>query len=228
MLPTHFWALMTDFGDSAVLAPAALVIAVWLVAERAWRGALLWCLLFGFGVMLVVASKIAFMGWGIGSQAINFTGVSGHALMATSVYGTGLWLVLQRQRRAFRVTGVVVGLVAGALIGLSRLVLDAHSPAEVLAGFLLGAVVSLGFVRLSRCCSALPNRPPLALVAVSAMLTVGTYGDHAPTQPFLTKVALRLSGHPQPYTRETWRRTAESQLSGETQREPFERAVSVT
>jgi membrane-associated phospholipid phosphatase len=225
MLPTHLWALMTDFGDSAVLAPAALVIAVWLVVERSWRGALLWCLLFGFGVMLVVASKIAFMGWGIGSRAINFTGVSGHTLMATSVYGTGLWLVLQRQRRAIRVTGVVVGLVAGAVIGLSRLVLDAHSPAEVLAGFLLGAVVSLGFVRLSRRSSAVSLRPQLALAAVSVMLAVGTYGDHAPTQPLLTKVALRLSGHLHPYTRATWRRTAEGELPAVMQTERLERAA---
>lgn len=203
MISTPFWPLLTDFGDSAVLAPAALLIAAWLAAGQAWRGALGWCLLFGLGLLLTVFSKIAFIGWGIGVRAIDFTGVSGHTMLATSIYGTGLWLAMPRSQSGLRAMGMVVGLLAGGFVGLSRLALGAHSPAEVVAGFVIGALVCLGFVASSRDI-ARPGVPRLMLVAAWVVVIAGLYGDKAPSENLIAQVALRLSGHDRPYLRGTW------------------------
>jgi PAP2 superfamily len=203
MISTPFWPLLTDFGDSAVLAPAALLIAAWLAAGQAWRGALRWCLFFGVGLLLTVSSKIAFIGWGIGFRAIDFTGVSGHTMLATSIYGTGLWLAMPRSQPGLRAMGVVVGLLAGGLVGMSRLALGVHSPAEVVAGFTIGALVCLGFVASSGGI-ARPAIPPLVLVAGWVAVTAGMYGDRAPSEGLIAQVALRLSGHDRPYVRATW------------------------
>ncbi len=198
-----FWLQLTAFGDSAVLAPGALIIAAWLAAGQAWRGALRWCSLFGLGLLLTVSSKIAFIGWGIGVRAIDFTGVSGHTMLATSIYGTGLWLAVPRSQPGLRTMGMVVGLLAGGLIGLSRLALDVHSPAEVVAGFVIGALVCLGFVASSQD-MARPGISPLMMVTVWVMVMAGLYGDKAPTDNLIDQAALRLSGHERPFRRATW------------------------
>ncbi|MFC6518687.1 hypothetical protein ACFQAT_01865 [Undibacterium arcticum] len=76
---------ITSVGGITVMAPAAIAITVWLVVERSWRVALWWCLLFAAGMGLVVATKIAFIGWGIGIRSLDFTGFSGHSMRATAV-----------------------------------------------------------------------------------------------------------------------------------------------
>jgi hypothetical protein len=203
MILMPFWHLLTAFGDSAVLAPAALLIAACLAAGQGWRAALRWCSLFGLGLLLTVSSKIAFIGWGIGIRAIDFTGISGHTMLATSIYGTGLWLAMPRSQPGLRATGMAVGLLAGGLIGLSRLALDLHSPAEVVAGFVIGALVCLVFVASSRGI-ARPGVPPLMLVAAWVLVIAGLYGDKAPTEHLIVRAALHLSGHSRPNVRAIW------------------------
>jgi hypothetical protein len=45
----HPWPLITNFGDSAVMLPAALIISFWLIAGGAWRATLVWLAAFGLG-----------------------------------------------------------------------------------------------------------------------------------------------------------------------------------
>ncbi|TAL52677.1 phosphatase PAP2 family protein [Pandoraea sp.] len=203
LAPSH-WMMLTNLADSAVLAPAALAIAIWLGASRAWRLATLWCALFGVGVVMVAATKIAFIGWGLGVRSLNFTGISGHTMLATAVYPTILWLVLQRYRPAVRNTGAALGLLFGVVVGLSRLVLHAHSPSEVVAGCLWGAVVSIGFIALSQLRS-LPALHPLMFVCSLLLIGAVLYGTRAPSQRLIIRTALALSGHHEPYIRVTWR-----------------------
>ena len=104
----------------------------------AWR----WLLLFGTGGSLIAASKIAFLGWGIGSATLNFTGFSGHTTLSASVWPVACWLTASHWEPRVRVSAAMLGWVFAALIGLSRLAIYAHSKSEVAAGFALGVVVS--------------------------------------------------------------------------------------
>lgn len=67
------------FGDSTVLLPSAAALFIVLMLRKtsrllAWQ----WSLLFGITGAIVCASKLAFMGWGLGIRELDYTGFSGH------------------------------------------------------------------------------------------------------------------------------------------------------
>ncbi|MGV3656021.1 MAG: phosphatase PAP2 family protein [Noviherbaspirillum sp.] len=194
------WSKITFLGDTIVMLPAAMAILGWLAVGRAWRIAFWWATLFAFGLGLVAATKIAFIGWGIGSVALDFTGISGHAMRAAAVLPVLAYLVSQRWRAPAKFACLVLGLGAGLMISISRVVLSYHSVSETVAGWLLGSAVALGFIR----CSLRLSKPYLNrwLLAVSLLALVPTaYANPAPTGHWVNAVALYLSGHERPYVR---------------------------
>ncbi len=194
---------LTDFGDSAAMLPAAVLIALWLALGRAWLRMALWCL--GFAVLsaLVAISKIAFLGWGIGSEALDFTGVSGHAAFAVAILSVGAALSLADRGRRVRWVGTALGAAIGIAIGLSRLVLHVHSPSEVAAGAILGAVLAAIYIWSATYADPAKLRP--ATLGIVLVLTLATiHGQRAPTQSFLTRVALALSGQTVPHDHADW------------------------
>lgn len=200
----HFWTTITGFGGSTVMMPAAAAFAAWLVLGGAWRMSLWWCGLFGTGLALVVASKIAFIGWGIGIPALDFTGFSGHAMRAMAVIPVLFYLVLQNASVATRTAGVLGGLLLGLLICTSRIALEVHSVAEAVSGGMLGSAVSLGFIAISaKLEKPLLNRTLMTATIVG--LVVMSYAEPVPSQSLLVRAALALSGHDKPYTRENWK-----------------------
>jgi len=194
------WTLITDFGDSAVMLPAAVAIALWLAAGGAWRASLAWLGTFGSGAALVVATKLAFIGWGIGSAWLNFTGISGHTTLATAVTLTAIHLLTRGLPTPLRLGLMAAGLVGALAIALSRLALEAHSLSEVAAGLALGSLIAGGFVATSRRLPA-PRLTPGVMVAALAAVVVLMHGHEAASQNLITHLALYLSGHGEAYTR---------------------------
>jgi len=197
-----YWALLSFLGDSALMLPAAVLITLWLVVRRetrplAWR----WMLAIGFGGGLVAVSKIAFMGWGLGSASLDFTGFSGHTALATSVWPVLLWLSASRCNATLRWLFVALGWLLAAMIGISRLALDAHSLAEVVFGFVLGFLVSVYFLSL-RQPSARPHFRSTLLMAFLVLPALVAWRAPAPTQDLLELIAVRLAGIKTPHTRE--------------------------
>lgn len=200
MLP---WTSITHLADTVVAVPAAIAIAVWLSAGRAWRMAAWWTILFTLGLTLVAATKIAFAGWGIGIRSLDFAGISGHAMRATAIAPVIFFLLLQKSPRMLRILGIMAGLLFGLLVAASRIAVHAHSLSEVVAGCLLGAAISLGFIRIAR--SSLRPEVNRWIVAASfvALLPV-SHAEPAPTVSWIYGVALYLSGHDRPHVRSTW------------------------
>lgn len=202
-LPLSFWYALTWLGDSGLLLPAACSIAAWLLlSRRTWSTALLWVLLFGAASLLILLSKLAFLGWCVGSARFNFTGISGHTAISASVWPVALWLMAARHSHRLRVAAAIAGWVLAAVIGASRLPLFAHSISEVLSGYLLGFVTSASFLALQR--GRPHSRIPgllvlLGLLVPTLMLKPGT---PAPTQSALERIAMRLAGVERPCTRE--------------------------
>jgi membrane-associated phospholipid phosphatase len=196
------WIPITSLGDSVVTLPAAALILIWLLAGNAWRMAFWWSVLFTAGLLVVLASKVAFIGWGVGSVALDFTGISGHATRATAVLPVIVYLLLQRSSASIRWAGIFLGIGFGVLIGISRVVLNDHSVSEATSGCVLGAVLALAFMWLSR---PLPkpslNRWLIALSLLALLPT--THAEPAPTADWMNAVALYLSGRDKPYVR-TW------------------------
>jgi hypothetical protein len=194
------WHKITFVGDSVVLLPAGLVILAWLAAGRAWRMALLWGLLFASGLVVVLATKVAFIGWGLGVESLDFTGVSGHAMRASAIFPVIAWLFLQRSNPLARNLGILLGVGLGLLVTVSRVVLHYHSLSEAASGWILGSVLALVFIHVG---NGLP-RPELNrwLIALAMMgLLPTSYAEPAPTNQWMNAVALYLSGHDRPYVR---------------------------
>jgi membrane-associated phospholipid phosphatase len=195
------WLTVTRVAGMAVTAPVALAIAAFLVVEGERRLALLWCVLFAAGLSLVVVTKMAFIGWGIGFGPFDFTGASGHTMRATAVAPVLLYLLLNKAPPPMRLIGILAGLAFGMLIGVSRLALHAHSVSEVVAGWWVGALVSLGFI-----CLAGPLQKPVlnpARIAGGMVALVLLAGFARPfhTQAWLTKASLLIAGHDKPFIR---------------------------
>ena len=178
-----------------------LVVAIGLgwSARRADR-ALSLLLPIALAAILVTATKIAFMGFGWGIASIDFTGMSGHAMLAAAIYPVlgAVFVPPTRPRRevATAVAAAVVGLVA-----VSRVAIDAHSASEVLSGCAVGALAAVvstrsidraGGMRLSLAWLA----PPLVW-----MLLTFPAPPVMPSHDWITGLALSLSGRDHPYVR---------------------------
>ncbi|MBB4865232.1 membrane-associated phospholipid phosphatase [Pseudomonas nitritireducens] len=193
--------MITRLGDSSLLAPAAAFVFCWLLYRRESAKAALWALLFGFSTALVVASKLAFMGWGIGIPNLDFTGISGHSMMAGAVLPT-LAAQLFTSRRASLAAAALAAVVA-ILVGVSRLEINVHSPAEVYAGLALGLGTSAAFLGSTR--ASLPVFNPALLVLVLALSLGQTVtGVRAPTHQLLERIAAHLADRDQPFQRGQW------------------------
>ncbi|WP_240648008.1 phosphatase PAP2 family protein [Pararobbsia silviterrae] len=208
MLPTPLWFTLTGFGGVAVTIPVALAIAAWLAAGMRLRAAVEWLAALALAGALTIATKIAFLGWGVGIRRIDFTGISGHAVLSTLVFPVMFSVVLINAPIVVRRASFLVGLGFGLAIGASRVVVRAHSISEIVAGCALGALFACVFVsRLeARPAPSEPTPHPI-LVSLSLVALIGAlHGVHVPTQRWVTSIALDLSGHERPFIRARWHR----------------------
>ncbi|MFC6518662.1 hypothetical protein ACFQAT_01730 [Undibacterium arcticum] len=137
------WTRIVHLGDVAVMVPAAAAIAALLVTRSTWRVAVWWCLLIALGISLVAFSKIAFLAWGTGIRSLDFKALSGHATLTTAIMPVIFFLGLRHADPHVRAAGIWAGLGCGMLMALLLVMLDEHSASEVIAGCVLGAIVSL-------------------------------------------------------------------------------------
>jgi len=198
-----FWQAFTSLGDSGFLLPVGLLMALWLFLGKGSRTAALhWVLMFGACGLIVMLSKLAFMGWGIGSATLNFTGFSGHTALSTSVWPVACWLTASRWEHRVRVSAASLGLLFAMLIGLSRLALYAHSKSEVAAGFALGLAVSGCFLWQQHWRPHPRLNWTLVLVSLATPMIFLRPGTPAPTQDALEVIATHLAGVDRPFTRD--------------------------
>ena len=199
------WSGISHFGDITITAFAALAIAGWLVVEGEKRLALWWTLLFAGGMGIVVVTKMAFIGWGIGIRTIDFTGFSGHAMRAMAVLPVLFYLSLEKTPSSVRATGTALGFAFGALVSVSRIAVHAHSVSEAVTGMALGAVVSICFLRIASSTLRKHVFNPLRIALSLIALLQAPYVHPAPTQQWLTSISLYFSGREEPFPRTGWK-----------------------
>ncbi len=202
----HWWHYLSSLGALGITAPLGIGIAVWLGAAHCSRRALVWCLLVGAAMLVVVASKVAFIGWGVGLKAFDFTGFSGHAARAGAVFPAAAYLVLRGARRPWRVAGVVLAVLLALVVTVSRVKVHAHSPAEAVLGVLLGLAAAGAFIALCRS-EKVFSPSPLLVGLTLAVLVFQPRTEGIDSQQWMTALALNLSGHDRPYTRWSWQQT---------------------
>lgn len=157
------WRTLSALGDSRWLLPMALVLLITLPradARLKWR----WLLAIAVTAGVTLASKLAFMGWGIGIKSVHFTGFSGHAAMSSVIYPV-VGALLAGTSKLPRRIGLVIGVLLATAIAWSRIPLHAHSLSEVIAGLMLGLGCSSWAMH-----TAGPSSRPNAVAAAAAVL----------------------------------------------------------
>lgn len=199
----HILHILTYFGDSMLLIPTAVIMALlitWKNSDR--RAVLYWALAFCAAGAIVSLSKIAFLGFGIGSARFNFTGFSGHSAMSATLWPVMLWLLSGRLQSTGRGIAVCIGYLIPLMVGASRLMLNYHSTSEVVAGLILGFTLSTAFL-VSQRRSELKgfSTAQLCIALLLPLLLLG-HGRIATTQQFLQRFSEKIAGIDHAWTRE--------------------------
>ena len=200
----HAWLLFTRVGEAQILLPAVALALVALWRDAPGRRLAAWWLALGAAaVLLTTASKVAFIGWGIGSSTFDFTGISGHAMFAAAVYPllfAALAPSLPALARLSTAAALCIGAVLALMVGISRVLVHAHSGSEVIAGLLVGGAVCAGALWRAEA----PRRslsPWVPAIAVLWLVATPAVAPASQTHPTVTRLALALAGHDRPYTR---------------------------
>jgi hypothetical protein len=188
------WLTLMHLGDITLTLPAAVGLAAWLLACRAWRSAACWSLCYALAIMLVGASKIAFLGWGTGFPALGFKAISGHATGATALFPTLFYLLVHGEEPALRRAAAGVGLLLGALVAAMLVAASEHTVAEAAAGWVTGAVVSLTAIRYAQT-QPFPRSMHSLGYAVIAFIGTAWLMKWVPLGYLMARAALALSGN---------------------------------
>jgi hypothetical protein len=199
-----WWNSFNLIGSTAVTAPAGVAIAVWLAASNHWRLALNWACWYGCGMAIVVLSKLAFLGWGLGLPVLEFAGFSGHAMRAAAVFPVAFYVALYGAGVPARRAGVAGGVALALLISAGRCVTHFHSVSEAVGGSLLGFAVAAGFIRGAGEVGQFVVSRALVLISVTGLILVTPKVEPVPTEQLLTRFALYLTGRDRPFYRNDW------------------------
>jgi membrane-associated phospholipid phosphatase len=206
---------LTDFADQAVILPLAAAVALALLAQGWRRGAWVWVLavVATFGIMLVLKLVFRACSDSFGLPLLHTP--SGHTAAAAVVAG-GLASLLLRHRGAALPLAVAIA----ALIGVSRLVLGAHTLPEVLVGCLVGLAGAAALLRFA-------GPPPAGfrarrIAVVVALVLLVLHGLHMPAEAHIRDGAAFLSRYFGVCVEKPWRAAS----SAATSRKMSSRVVS--
>lgn len=189
-----FWRVVTAFGDSGVMIPTALGIAVLTYLDRNRRLAALWGLVTLLAVAAIFLTKLFFMSACIRLLPLDFRGFSGHATMAALVFPILARLLVRSPATGPEPHAYYSGECLAVMIGVSRLAIHVHSVSEVVAGLALGFMLGRVFLKSARAFT--PQHLDFRLFAVPLILLVAVfYMRPAPTEQILKTIAAAVSNH---------------------------------
>jgi len=202
------WALFTRLGEAQILLPAMAAALLWLLrtpSTRPLAGA--WLLSTALAAAITTVSKVAFIGWALGYAPLDYTGISGHAMFSAAVLPVLARIAAGRAPRPWPRVLIAAGFLLAAGVAVSRVPTGAHSPFEVVLGFLLGGAASAWALRRTQAPEA-PTPGWLAVALLAWMLVLPFGAQPSRTHDLVTELSLRVSGRGLPYTRHELHRQA--------------------
>lgn len=160
---------LTSLASTRTALVVTIVAALVLLLRRHWRGAIALTLVFpvtqgAVQLMKMIVERPRPAGNATLAEAQGFSFPSAHSATSVAVYATIAFILIRASRHGH--SRVAIATLAAALVlavGASRVVLGAHYPTDVLAGWTFGALVaSLCWLAASR--MPLP-RPSLSTAA---------------------------------------------------------------
>jgi membrane-associated phospholipid phosphatase len=177
---------LTDFADQALILPLVLAIAVALAVQGWRRGALTWLIVVAGTFAATLGFKLLFLGCSPVFGPMDVHSPSGHVAAATVVTG-GLAALLTRHRT----TILPAALLAAIVIGVSRLILGAHTLPEVIVGALIGLAGAATLLRVAG--TPPPTLRIVPLIAVIVVVAALFHGLHLPAEAAIRHTAFRVT-----------------------------------
>jgi membrane-associated phospholipid phosphatase len=177
---------LTDFADQALILPLVLAITVALAVQGWRRGALAWFIVVAGTFAATLSFKLMFLACSPVFGPMDVHSPSGHVAAATVVAG-GLAAMLTRHRATILPAAVLAAIV----IGVSRLVLGAHTLPEVIVGALIGLAGAAALLRFAG--TPPPTLRIAPLLAVIVIVAAICHGLHLPAEAAIRHTAFRFT-----------------------------------
>jgi membrane-associated phospholipid phosphatase len=164
-----FDTALTDLGNLAVVGPAAIVCWYWLL--RRWDVSIAWRFLCAFAATFAAVCGLKVVSRMVGDSlvgtpfALSTGAPSGHMAMTTLVYGGMAVLLLRLDRSPISLLAAVFIAITLIGVGVTRVILQAHTPADVVIGFGLGCASAAWVCWGARPTSSRPARHTVELLA---------------------------------------------------------------
>lgn len=165
---TQLMLALTTLGGSQVALMIMVLAAGWLLFMRHWHAAL--------GVILSVAATQAVVDLikaqversrppasAAQVETVGYSFPSAHSATSAALYGMLALVAIGHLRGPARLWASIGAIVLVLAIGATRVYLGAHYPTDVLAGWLVGAVIALGAWRAAQASRRIVGRAIPAL-----------------------------------------------------------------
>jgi membrane-associated phospholipid phosphatase len=176
---------VTDFADQALILPTIVLIGGWLLLAEPRRTVVAWGAACAVSLGLILLLKLIMP---CTPFAHDLRSPSGHTASTVLVAG-GLLVLWTGPGRRRRLLASLAGILLGAAIGATRLVLNAHTVPEVIAGIVIG---SLGLAVFAMADLSRPKLPPVTLMLAFVMLAVAMHGHRLHAERWISNLACRL------------------------------------
>jgi membrane-associated phospholipid phosphatase len=166
------WNFVTDFGDTAVTLPLSALMVAFLAFEGEKRAAACLALAVALCGLTIGFAKLALQSCGRPLLSIDLATPSGHAALATVVFGSFAYLLSRgapAERRWIFAAGALIIILC---IAASRIALAVHSTTEVVAGLCIGLSALAIFGRLT---GPLLERPTVLWLCLSAAALIAVF-----------------------------------------------------
>ena len=146
---SHQWGFaISAIAGTDVALPLTFAAAAILLALRHWRGAI--ALVLAVLATQVVVQIIKLLverprpsANGAVAEAGGFSFPSAHSATAMALYATLAFIAARYLKGGLRVSVAAAGVTIAVVVGVSRVLLAAHYPTDVLAGWLTGGALAL-------------------------------------------------------------------------------------
>ena len=148
----HFFGFVTNLGSPTELVLFTALVSFYLIYSGRKRegGFLAAAMLIGWGLMGEIKTLIA-RPRPAGEHLTYATGYSfpsGHSMLSLVFYGFVVYLLLTSGVIQRKTVLVFTAALLVLLIGISRIYLNVHYASDVLGGFIIGAILLFGSIRL--------------------------------------------------------------------------------
>lgn len=179
----HFFRLITNMGDTGVILPLSALLPVLLAYFETPRMAWLFLRALFCCLGLMTALKLLFLSCG-GVWHLDVLSPSGHTALTVFFYGTLACVIGAHSGRLLRIATALMSIPLIVLVGISRVVLTAHTVPEVLIGAAVGAATAALFAYPYLNAPHPPVRKRWMLIVLAPVFLL-TYGTVLPAEKMI-------------------------------------------